>query len=197
MVTLTNFRWIAIHDKESYLGKLKTNNTVNQNLELHLEIFRAKPIFLKHNKLPNFSGKKRNCSKLITTSFETFFLQKKLFVSAMNSRKIETRMSDDDVTVRPWLLVNIFLVVSVISFSYKDKLYIKMPRIFFSPHNYHHQQQFLSKLKESNENDMLFHYFSCFGWHCFWPTSMAPLSLSALARCMYELVNLLKWDYWL
>ena len=29
-----------------------------------------------------------------------------------------------------------------------------MPRITFSPQNYHQHQQFLSKLRENNENDM-------------------------------------------
>ena len=42
-------------------------------------------------------------------------------------------MSDDDVTVQPWLPSNIFLVVSMIWFSYTDKLYIKMLGISFSP----------------------------------------------------------------
>ena len=88
----------------------------------------------------------------------------------------------DDVTVRPWLPVNIFLVVTMIWFSYTDKLYIKMLGISFSPQNYHHHQQFLSKLKENNENDMTFCYFSCFGWYCFRPTSMAALSSSPLAH---------------
>ena len=67
--------------------------------------------------------------------------------------------------------------------------------ISFSPQNYHHHQQFLSKLKENIENDMTFCYFSCFGWYCFRPTSMAALSSSPLVRpkpfwegneCYYE-----------
>ena len=47
-----------------------------------------------------------------------------------------------------------FLVVSMIWFSYTDKLYINMLGITFSPQNYHHHQQFLSKLREINENVM-------------------------------------------
>ena len=35
--------------------------------------------------------------------------------------------------------------------------------------------------KENNENDMTFCYFSCLGWYCFRPTSMAALQLLALA----------------
>ena len=41
--------------------------------------------------------------------------------------KLKLGMSDDDVTVLPWLPSNIFLVVSMIWFSYTDK-YIKMLR---------------------------------------------------------------------
>ena len=48
----------------------------------------------------------------------------------------------------------IFLVVSMIWFSYTDKLYINMLGITFSPQNYHHHQQISSKLRENNENDM-------------------------------------------
>ena len=47
-----------------------------------------------------------------------------------------------------------FLVVSMIWFSYSDKLYIIMLGITFSPQNYHHHQQFISKLRENNENVM-------------------------------------------
>jgi hypothetical protein len=39
------------------------------------------------------------------------------------------------------------------------------------------------KFEENNENDITFCYFSCLGWYCFQPMSMAALSLSALARC--------------
>ena len=63
-------------------------------------------------------------------------------------------MPDNDVTVRPLLPVTIFLVVSMIWFSYTDKLYIKMLGIIFSPQKYHHHQQFLFKFKDNNENDM-------------------------------------------
>ena len=47
-----------------------------------------------------------------------------------------------------------FLVVSMIWFSYTDKSYINMLGITFSPQNYHHHQQILSKLRENNENGM-------------------------------------------
>ena len=53
--------------------------------------------------------------------------------------------------------------------------------ISFSPQNYHHHQQFLSKLKENNENDMTFCYFSCLGRYCFRPMSMAALPAQAAA----------------
>ena len=104
----------------------------------------------------------------------------------------------------------------MIWFRYTDKLYIKKLGITFSPQNYHHHQQFLSKLKEnkvnkkvnidnqcclripkgwnvalchlSEENTLYymkitFCYFSCSGWYCFRPTSMAALSSSPFARC--------------
>ena len=57
------------------------------------------------------------------------------------------------------------------------KLYIKMVGITFSPQNYHHQQ-FLSKLRENNENYL--YDFSCLGCYCFRPMCMAALSLSPL-----------------
>ena len=41
---------------------------------------------------------------------------------------------------------------------------------------------FYLEFKENNENDMTFCYFSCLGRYCFRPTSLAALSLSALAR---------------
>ena len=41
---------------------------------------------------------------------------------------------------------------------------------------------FYLKFKENNENDMTLCYFSYLGRYCFWHTSMAVLSLSALAR---------------
>ena len=56
----------------------------------------------------------------------------------------------------------IFLVVSMIWFSYTDKLYINMLGITFSPQNYHHHQQFLSKLRENNENGMTSAVWACY-----------------------------------
>ena len=60
--------------------------------------------------------------------------------------KLKLGMSDDDVTILPWLPSNIFLVVCMIWFSYTNKLYIKM--LEFSKKNnwYHLHQQFLFKI---------------------------------------------------
>ena len=61
-------------------------------------------------------------------------------------------MSDDDVTVLPWLPSNIFLVVSIIWFSYTDKCTSKCSDF---------QKNFYLKFKENNENDM-----TLLTWHC-------------------------------
>ena len=63
-------------------------------------------------------------------------------------------MSDDDVTVLPLLPSNMFLVVSMISFSYTDKLYIKMIRFQKKLIDTITTSNFYLKFKENNENDM-------------------------------------------
>jgi hypothetical protein len=40
---------------------------------------------------------------------------------------------------------------------------------------------FYLKFKENSKNDVTFCYFSCLGWYCFRPTSMAALQLLTLA----------------
>ena len=40
---------------------------------------------------------------------------------------------------------------------------------------------FYLKFKENNKNDMPFCYFSCLGWYCFQPMSMAALPAQAVA----------------
>ena len=77
----------------------------------------------------------------------------------------------------------------MIWFSYTDKLYIG---ITFSPQNYHHHQQFLSKLRKNNENDMTSIVWAviAFGPRV-WPLSANPhYNLRVPTHAPWEMV---KW----
>ena len=47
---------------------------------------------------------------------------------------------------------------------------------------------FYLEFKENNKNDMTFCYFSCLGWYCFRPMSMAALQLLMLTRWLSGLI---------